>query len=74
MEIIGKFENKLVIKCDGGYHHELNTFGASSGCFFCEHEEGTTWFDYLNLKKLDEIEDMDIIKEIISKRPKQIKY
>jgi hypothetical protein len=74
MEIIGKFENKLVIKCDGGYHYEWNTFGTSSGCFFCEHEKSSTWFDYLDISKLIEITDDKIIDEIISKRPKQIKY
>jgi hypothetical protein len=71
MEIIGKFENKIVIKCDEGHYYEYNTYGTSSGCFFCEHEKGTTYFDYLNLDGLVEITDTEIVEEILSKRPKQ---
>ena len=74
MEIIGKFQNKLVIKCDGGYHYEWNTFGTSSGCFFCEHEKGATYFDYLEFDKLIEVTDKNIINEITLKRPKQMKH
>ena len=70
MEIIGKYIDKLVIKCDGGYYHEHNTFGTSSGCFFCIHEKGSTFFDYVDINKLTEIEDKDIIREITSKRVK----
>jgi len=65
MEIIGKLENKLVIKCDGGYYHKWDSWGASSGCFFCEHEKGTTYYDYLELNKLKDIHDEKIINKII---------
>jgi hypothetical protein len=68
MEIIGKFENKLIIKCDGGYHHEYNTFGTSSGCFCCEHESSSTWFDYVIPSDLTEVVDKNVIDEILLER------
>ena len=74
MEIIGKFDNNIIIKCDKGFYHEYNSYGTGSGCFFCEHEIGTTYFDYLDLNKLIEITNTKIVEEILSKRPKQIKY
>lgn len=67
MEIIGKFKNKLVIKCDAGHHYEFNTFRTSSGCFLWTWK--TTYFDYIELNKFTEIDDNNIINEIISKRP-----
>jgi hypothetical protein len=68
MKIIGKFENKLIIKCDGGHHHEYDTFGTSSGCFCCEHESGSTWFDYLIPSDLNEVVDENVIDEILLER------
>ncbi len=70
MRIIGKFENKLVIKCDGEHHHRWDTFGTNSGCFFCEHEKGSMCFDYLEFDKLTEVVDINIINEITLKRQK----
>ena len=61
MEIVGKFENKLVIKCDGGHYYEWDTYGTSSGCFFCEHEEGSTHFDYVEMNKIHVITNDKII-------------
>jgi len=69
MEIIGRLKDELVIKCEGGYHYEWNLFGTTSGCFFCEHEKGSTYFDYVILDQFPEVTDEKIIDELISKRP-----
>lgn len=72
MKIIGKINNKLVIKCDDGHHYEWSTFGTTSGCFFCEHEKGSTHFDFIEFNKLTEITDKNIINEIELKRRNNI--
>ena len=62
MDIIGKYKLWMVWKCEGGFYHK--GFLYSSGCTFCEHCDGTTYFDYLDVTKLVEIVDEEIIKEI----------
>ena len=62
MEIIGKLNNKLVVKCDKGFYHE--SFLHNSGCFWCEHDKCSTYFDFLDVGKLIEISDESIIKKI----------
>ena len=66
MEIVGKFENSLIIKCDGNFYHESWMYG--SGCFACEHEKSCTYFDYLNVSGLKEIADVEIIRELLESR------
>ena len=68
MIIVGKIASKLndvlVVKCESGFHHKVNTWGTSSGCFACEHNNSTTYFDYVNLSEMSVITDPEIIKEI----------
>lgn len=61
MEIIGKYNNKIVIKCIGGHYHTYPII--SNGSFFCDHE-GTTSFDYLNVNKLVDVTNVNIINWI----------
>lgn len=62
MVIIGKYGNKMIWKCDKGFHH--TGWIHNSGCLFCEHEKGETYFDFLDVSKLKEITDEKIINEI----------
>lgn len=62
MEIIGKHDMWLIWKCGKGFYH--TGFLYSSGCGFCEHCDGSTYYDYLNVSNLKEITDENIIKQI----------
>lgn len=72
MKIIGKFRNKLVIKCDAGHYYEWGEL-LSNGSFFCDHENSTTYFDFVEIDKLVEITNNKIINEIIRKKVKEFK-
>jgi len=62
MEIIGKHNNKLIVKCDAGFYHRC--WLGSSGSFFCGHVKGDTYFDFLDVNELEEITDKEIIENI----------
>ena len=56
MEIIGKYKDKLIVECNGGFRHAIRL--ASSGCFFCEHVKGETYFDFVDVTKLPELSSL----------------
>jgi len=69
MDIIGKYKDKIIIKCEGGHYHPYPI--TSSGSFFCEHES-TTNFDFLNTNKLNEITNPNIINFVFKLTEEQL--
>jgi len=69
MEVIGKYKNKILIKCEGGHYHPYPI--TTSGSFFCEHE-GTTNFDYLNVNNLVEITNPNLINFVVKLTEEQL--
>lgn len=61
-EIIGVYKDKIIWKCDKGFYHSLES--SHSGCLSCDHTYGYTSFDFLDVSKLQEIIDKDIINNI----------
>jgi hypothetical protein len=62
MNIVGKHKYWMVWKCEAGFYHKGFLFSSGAAC--CQHCDGETYFDYLDVTKLVEITDENIINEI----------